>query len=113
MIDPKITCHGHDGSVWRYYAIYGPDLEPEETGWVLVVDGIPSLRDPQRLTAAEVVGDVESMHADASAAVALVRLEARAMLRMLESRRLPDHPRARTALVLRIAELRRDLAEVS
>jgi hypothetical protein len=110
---PKITCHGSDGSVWRYYAFYGPDLAPEETHWVLVVDGVPGLEDAQRLTAAEVIDDVASMVDDPVMARELVRLEARAMLQMLESRRLPDDPDKRVALVLRIAELRRDLAEIS
>ena len=99
MIDPKITCHGADGSVWRYFAIYGPDYAPEETGWVLVADD-----DTQRLTAPEVVGDIASE---------IVRVQTRAMLQMLQSRRLPDDPAERVALVMRIAELRRDLGELS
>jgi hypothetical protein len=111
--DPKITCHGTDGSVWRYYAFYGPDLDPEETCWVLVVDGVPGLEDAQRLMAAEVIGDVATMVEDPAIAAEIVRLETRAMLQMLESRRLPDDPDARVGLVLRIAELRRELAEVS
>ena len=105
--EPKITCHGIDGSVWRYYAIYGPDLAPEETGWVLVVTGVPGLEDAQRLTPAEVVGDVRSMVEDASMAEAITRMETEAMLETLESRRPPD-----VALVARIAELRRDLGEL-
>jgi hypothetical protein len=110
---PKITCHGKDGSVWRYYAFYGPDLAPEETGWVLVVDGVPELRDAQRLTAGEVIGDVETMVDDPVLAHEIVRLESRAMLQALQSRRLSRDPARRIALVLRTAELRRDYDALS
>ena len=112
-LHPKITCHGTDGSVWRYFAFYGPDLAPAETCWVLVVDGVPGLQDGQRLTAAEVVADVASMVDDPAVAREIVRLETRQMLQMLEARRFPHDPGGRIALVLRIAELRHELDDVS
>jgi hypothetical protein len=107
---PAITCQGRDDSVWRYFALHGPQLSPQETGWVLVVTGVPGLEDPQVLSAAEVVRDVASMTDGDPVSIEIVRDRTQAMLAVLEERRADQ--REEPELDRRIAELRAELEEV-
>jgi hypothetical protein len=68
-----ITLHGTDGSVFNYYAVDDEDLGPGEMGWTLIVENSPAPIAPQRVSAAEVYGDLVSMTLDPQEAREMVQ----------------------------------------
>ena len=69
----SITCHGMDGSVFNYHAVNDEVLGPGEMGWILIVKNSPTPIAPQRVSAAEVYGDLVSMTLDPPEARVMVR----------------------------------------
>jgi hypothetical protein len=68
-----ITLHGTDGSVFNYYAVDDEHLGPGEMGWILIVENSPTPIAPQRVSAAEVYGDLVSMTLDPQEAREMVQ----------------------------------------
>ena len=81
-----ITCHGQDGSTWRYHAVHGVEHTPQETGWVLVVENSPTPIEPQAITASEVLGDLKAMMPDDETVPVIVRMKTEEMLTTLKAR---------------------------
>jgi len=68
-----ITCHGQEGTVFDYHAVDDDDLGPNEMGWILIVKNSTPPVAPQRVSAAEVYGDLVSMTLDPQEAREMVR----------------------------------------
>lgn len=83
---PDITVHGHDGSVFRYFAARGQDFSPSQVGWVLVVTGLEPPIDPQAITVREAIDDLESMVAGDRSPREAVQFFTELMIEDLESR---------------------------
>jgi hypothetical protein len=47
--------------VWTYHAWCGDGRAPQETGWVLVIEGSETPFEPQALSVADVIDDLDSM----------------------------------------------------
>jgi hypothetical protein len=109
--DPAITTLGQDGTRFRYYAMHGDDVAPEHVGWVLVVDGKHEMA-PQRVSAAEVAGDLESMQVgdDLPWLLEILRSHTSDMLDELIARE--QRPGANAALQPHITAMRADLAAI-
>ena len=111
---PQITATGRGSERFEYFACYGSESSPGETGWVLVLTGTGKILAPQALSAKEVVEDLEAMGALGSAdARGSVSLFTEQMIAALEAgqvheRRHEDEPDAET----RLEQLRRELAAI-
>jgi hypothetical protein len=109
--DAHITVLGQDRRRFDYFADFGPDYSPGETGWVLVLTGTPEPVAPQAVSAMDVVGDFESMDIDVGRDT--VAFFTQQMITALEAgqvapQRHDGEPDAET----RLAELKRELAAV-
>ena len=108
---PDITVHGHDGSVFRYFAVRGREFSPSQVGWVLVVTGLEPPIDPQAITVKEAVGDLESMMAGDRSPREAVQFLTELMIEDLGSR-AKDLPAERAAPYrVRADELRAQMSE--
>jgi hypothetical protein len=109
-----ITIQGEDGSLWRYYAVTGPEFSAAETGWVLTI-ARPGESEPvvQALSVEEVAGDLQAMMPEEGTHDAVVKVLTIGMITSLENRVLEGQGPAEVtdALRERAAELRRELDE--
>lgn len=114
-ITPAITLGGEDGAQMRYYAFAGNDYSPGETGWVLVVEGGPHLLDPQAITIAEVMGDLEVTVPpdDLPAIREILRIKSEEMIEALERGEVaPTQRDDEPSAVERLDQLRADFRTV-
>ncbi len=108
---PDITVQGHDGSVFRYFAVRGREFSPSQVGWVLFVTGLEPPIDPQAITVREAIDDLESMVAGDRSPREAVHFFTELMIEGLESR-AKDLPSERAAPYrVRADELRAQLSE--
>lgn len=111
MIQPTITAVGEDKeTIFKYYAYYGEHVPTHHVGWILVVDG-PTPLPAQRVSAAEVAGDLLSMKIDDDGMHYLLRTTTETMLEDLKTRTQSQDPA--DAGVRRISELTTELAELT
>jgi hypothetical protein len=83
----EITCAGRDGAVFHYHAVQRADLDRPFVSWVLVLEGSDPPLDPQRVTAAEVLGDLVSMEIRPDDAFAMVETNSERMLQFAREQR--------------------------
>jgi hypothetical protein len=109
--DAHITVLGQDRRRFDYFADFGPDYSPGETGWVLVLTGTPEPVAPQAVSAMDVVGDFEPMAIDVGRDT--VGFFTGQMIAALEAGRVaPQRYDGEPDAETRLAELKRELAAV-
>lgn len=108
---PDITVQGHDGSVFRYFAVRGPDFSPSQVGWVLVVTGVEPPIGAQAIAVREAIDDLESMVTGDRSPREAVQFFTELMIEDLESRASDVPPEHAGPYRVRADELREQLSE--
>jgi len=108
---PDITVQGHDGSVFRYFAIRGRDFSPSQVGWVLLVTSLEPPIDPQAISVREAIDDLESMVAGDRSPREAVQFFTELMIEDLESRANDVPPEQAAPYRVRADELQAQLSD--
>ena len=116
---PRITLQdvAGEGSSFKYYAFYGEQFSPGETGWVLVAEDTDPFIEPQALSSEDVFQDIDKLVSDPDwreGLKLLVVIAAKEMLEAIQSGKVgePKHPGEMSAKE-RAKQMQEDLLKIS